>query len=255
MLDYTIVVPSRKRQHNMATITRLLPTALICVDEREIEDYRPHVAASRLLPHPPMDGLFAVINWMMDTVKSPALIEIDDDFRGVQVLTGSRRFITDPIEILAILENALITCDDLGLTTFCFSRTANYTIVRPNEKPMVPSGPVCNAFGVLGAARKRHYDTRFLGRGDVDWTCQTLLEDRAVLQDVRYYFDCGNVFGGRGGNVGLVTPEQFALTSRRLKAKWGKHVSFKGLNFEKNKARDVAAIKIAVSRTNKTAQK
>lgn len=251
--DYTIVVPSRKRTHNMATIRALLPTALICVDEREREDYAPLVPAGQLLVHPRMDGLFAVINWCMDHIDAECLIEIDDDFCGVQVTTGAKRFITDPIEILAILENAMVACRDLELSAFCFSRTPNTTVIRPDERPFVPVQSVCNAFGVMGAARRRHYDTRYLGRGDVDWTLRTLLLDRAVLADVRYYFDCGDVFGGRGGNVGLVTPETFKETSQLLKRIWGKHVSFKPPGYVKN--RQVDAIRIAVSRTNKTAQK
>lgn len=253
MQPYTIVVPSRKRVHNMPIIRSLLPSAMICVDEREVADYEEVVPASNLLVHPPMEGLFGVINWMMDNVKTPTLIEVDDDFCGVKCLVGSRRTIYDSDEILAILENAAQCCEDLGVTTFGFSRTPNYTMLHPELKPILPAGPICNAFGVMGAARRRHYDTTFLGRGDVDWTLQTLLEDRKVYQDARFYFDCGMVFGGRGGNVGLVTPEVFEQTSRGLRKKWGRHVSYKGVGWQKQ--RQVAAIRLAVSRTNKTAQK
>lgn len=253
MRDYAILVPSRKRAHNMARIRALLPTALICVDEREHADYAPHVPPAQLLLHPPMVGLFSVINWMMDTVEADVLVEVDDDFCGVKCTVGAERYITDPNDILAVIENAMTACSDLGLTAFCFSRTPNTTVIRPCERPIVPVQSVCNAFGVMGAARRRHYDTRFLGRGDVDWTLQTLLEDRCVYADVRFYFDCGNVFGGRGGNVGLVTPETFSATSRALKRKWGKHVSFKAPGYVKN--RQVAPIRLAVTRTNKTAQR
>lgn len=251
--DYQIVVPSRKRPHNMETIRWLLPTAKICIDEREVDDYAPYVEASRRLVHPPIDGLPGTINWMMDHVDAPALIEIDDDFCGVQSNVGAKRFIIDAEEILAIIENALTAASDLGLTTFCWSRTPNTTIIHPDTRPIVPTQSVCNAFGIMGAARHRHYDTAMLGRADVDWTLRTLHEDRCVYADVRFYFDCGRVFGGRGGNVGLVTPEIFKNSSRLIVDKWGKHVSFKQLPFQK--ARDVAAVRIAVSRTNKTAQK
>lgn len=118
-LDYAIVVPSRKRAHNMQVVRALLPSAMICVDEREQADYASAVPADRLLLHPPMEGLPNVINWMMDTLPNAVLIEVDDDFTGVQVTTGSGRFITDPEEILAILENAAQACSDLQLTTFC----------------------------------------------------------------------------------------------------------------------------------------
>ena len=250
---YTIVVPSRKRAHNMPTIMSLLPSAIICIDQREDNDYAPHVPVEQLLLHPPMEGLPAVMNWLQEAIQTPVLIEIDDDFRGVQVTTGSRRFITDPEEILAILENSCRACHDLGLTTFCYSRTPNTTIIRPEVRPVVPVQSVCNAFGTMGAARHRKYHSEFLGRADIDWVLQTLLEDRCVLADIRFYFDCGAVFAGRGGNVGVVTPERFAESSRGLRRKWGRSVSFKPPAFAKQ--RDVAAISLKVSRTNKTAQR
>ena len=252
-MDYQIVVPTRKRVHNMETIRWLLPTAKICVDERDIDDYAPFVEKSRMLVHPPIDGLPGTINWIQDNVDSEVLVEIDDDFCGVQVNVGSKRFITESDQIIAIIENNMRVCKDLGLTTFCWSRTQNTTIIHPGFRPLVPTQSVCNAFGVMGAARRRKYDTTLLGRADVDWTLRTLLEDRCVLADVRFYFDCGRVFGGRGGNVGLVTPEIFKRSSSQIIERWGKHVSFKALPFQKN--RDVAAVRVAVTRTNKTAQR
>src|SRR5437016_707290 len=77
-LDYAIVVPSRKRVHNMQLIRALLPTALICIDERERDDYLSEVPATHLFQHPPMDGLPAVLNWAMDAIPNPILIVIDD---------------------------------------------------------------------------------------------------------------------------------------------------------------------------------
>lgn len=251
--DYRIVVPSRRRAHNMETIRWLLPSSIVCIDEREYDDYAPFVEKSRLLVHPPIDGLPGTINWIQDNVDAECIVEIDDDFVGVQVNVGSKRFITDSEEILAIIENAMRACRDLNLTTFCWSRTPNTTIIHPNERPIVPTQSVCNAFGIMGAARYRRYDTALLGRADVDWTLRTLLEDRAVYADVRFYFDCGRVFGGRGGNVGLVTPEIFKASTRQIIERWGKHVSFKQLPFQRN--RDVAPVRITVSRFNKTAQK
>jgi hypothetical protein len=252
-LDYQIVVPSRKRAHNMELIRRLLPTALICVDERERWDYAPFVPDDRLLLHPPMDGLYNVINWMQAKIASKVLVEIDDDFQCVRGTTGSMRRITSPTDILAIVENAARCCTDLGLTTFCWSRTANTAMLHAELKPVRPVQPVCNAFGMMGDARHRPYAVEFLGRGDVDWTLRTLLEDRCVYADCRFYFDCGRVFGGRGGNVGLVTPATFKRTSVELVRKWGRHVSYRAPAFQKN--RSVAAISIKVSRTNPTAQR
>jgi len=252
-LDIAIVVPSRRRTHNMGTSRLLLPSAIVCVDEREADDYRAVVPPPNLLLHPPMEGLPAVMNWMMDNIKQDILVSIDDDFQGVQVTTGSRRFVTNSDEILAIIENGARACADLGLTCFCWSRTPNTSVIRPDVRPVVPTQLVGSAFGIMGAARHRHYDARFSGRAAVDWTLTTLHQDRCVLADIRYFFDCGVIFSGRGGNVGVVTPEQFTAASRGLVKKWGNALSLKAPGYVKN--RQQAALRIAVSRTNKVAQR
>jgi hypothetical protein len=135
--DYTIVVPTRKRMHTMGMIQWLLPTAKICVDEREVDNYLPFVKREKMLIHPPMEGLHAAINWMMEEVKSEVLVEVDDDFQGVQVNVGSKRFITDAQQIQAIIENSMICCKDLGLTSFCWARATPPSSVRTRS----PSRP------------------------------------------------------------------------------------------------------------------
>ena len=252
-LDMAIIVPSRRRIHNMGLIRLLLPSAIVCVDEREADDYAEFVPQQNLMTHPPLDGLPAVMNWMMDNVKHAILTMIDDDFQGVQVNVGSKRFLTDSEEILAVIENGARACQDLGMSTFCWSRTPNTTVIHPDIRPIVPTQMVGSAFGIMGPARKRHYDPAFSGRAAVDWTMRTLLEDRAVLADVRYFFDCGTIFAGRGGNVGLVTPEAYAAATKALIRKWGRSVSFKAPGYVKN--RQQASLRIAVPRTNKVAQR
>ena len=83
-----------------------------------------------------------VKNWMIDNVQPEVLVEIDDDFQGMQSNVGSRRYITDHQEILAIIENSIVCCQDLNLTTFCYSRTQNTTIIHPEVRPIVPTQAV-----------------------------------------------------------------------------------------------------------------
>lgn len=253
MIDYVIVVPSRKRSHNMPMLVELLPSAMICIDEREVEDYKPYVPADKLLVHPPLTGGAYVRNWILDNVEAEAVVMLDDDFSGIHCNTGSKRFLTDSEEILAIIENGAITCADLGLTTFCWSRTPNTTIIHPDWRPVVPIQFVFGAFGLMGDALKRRYRTDMPGRADVDWTLQTLLHDRCVIADVRYYFDFGQVFSGRGGNVGLVTPDDFLRGSKLLKKTWGNSFSFKTSPWVKKVNSTACSLK--VTRTNKAAQK
>jgi len=253
VLDYAIVVPSRARSHNMPTIRSILPTAVVCVDEREAEEYGKEVPAAQLLLHPPMGGYANVVNWIMDAVKAPILIIVDDDCTGVRVRTGSFRFITDPEEILAILENAATACSELGLSTFAFSRTMNRAMVKPEEIPIRPVSYLSNVFGIMGTARHRKMDPKFAGRNAIDLTLRTLLEDRCIYGECRFYFECGPVFSGRGGNVGLVTNHQWVKSTRNLVETWGRCVQTKPLPFRKNFTVD--SMRLAVSRTNARAQK
>jgi len=252
--DYKIIVPSRGRPHNMPKLRKLLPTAIVTVDERELDAYRPHVPDELLLPHPPMEGLWAVLNWAQEAITTPILFEVDDEFSGVHCLVGSRRTIRKPEEIMAIIENAMQAAVDLDASAFCFSRSPNWMILRSDMQPIRPVQAVCCAFGMRGPARHRKYSGEFLGRADVDWTLKTLLEDRFVYADCRFYFDCGRIFSGRGGNVGMVTADRFDQTSKRLKTKWGEYISYKA-PFGKKHARSVAAMRINVDRVNPTAQR
>jgi hypothetical protein len=105
----------------------------------------------------------------------------------------------------------------------------------------------------MGKARYRKYKTNMHGRADFDWTMQTLLEDRCIYADIRFYFDFGPIYSGRGGSVGLITPEVFEASSRALKARWGGCLSFKAPGYVKK--REVTAMSIRVSRTNNRAQR
>ena len=253
-LDYTIAVPSRKRAHNMPILRMLLPTAVICVDEREMAEYSIFVPKDKLLPHPPLANGAAVQSWMMDNIDTPILFRCDDDLRCVRGMTGSHRRIVDPEEILAIIENAARCCQDLGLGVFTFAATANPIFLNVEEKPIKPVQPTFGAFGVMGKALKtRRFDPDLVGRSDADFTLQTLLDDRILYADCRFKFDFGLIFGGRGGNVGLITPKIFRRSTLELKRKWGKHVSFQKVNFQKK--RTVSPISIRVKRSQTTAQR
>ncbi len=251
-LDYQILVPSRRRTQNMPLIRKLLPTAIICVDEREEADYAPLVPKENLLLHPPIDFFGPVMNWMIMNTPPEILVEIDDDFTGIQVMTGSRRYLTDPEEILAVIENAMRCCHDLGLTTFCWSGTGNGMYLKPDMLPIKPVTPIHHAFGLMNGARRRKWREDLPGRTAVDVTLTTLLLDRCIYADTRFWFDTGAVFAGRGGNVDLVTIEKWKESSRKLKATWGKSISFDARQL--GTRHNVESMSIVVSRTNAVAQ-
>ena len=253
MMRYQIVIPSRRRADTMKPLMALLPTAFICVDERERADYAAVVPKKRLLVHPPSSGAPAARNWIIQNTDAECLIQCDDDLKGVRTTVGSRRFLTDPDEILAVLENAMTACADLALTTFCFSRTANTTVIRPAERPIVPTQQVYGCWGVMNAARHRLYDDTLKSRADLDWTLKTLLADRCVYADVRFYFDFGASFSGAGGNSGLVTADDFKTATETVAKRWGTAITFKRPGYMKTG--DTVAGKPAVKRANRLAKR
>lgn len=211
----------------MGRILSLLPEALICVDEREVGDYRPFVPVRQLIAHPPTTNLSQVRNWIIENIECRCQVQIDDDLRRIIVSDGlSRRSTTDPDEIIQILVNSANICEDAGIGVFAFSRQPNPAIVRQDELPFRLVHPVSSTFGMLGSARYRFFDERFVGRDDFDWSLRTLIEDRIMFVDSRFYFDHGPIFSGRGGNVGLVDEDGFDTSSKLLKHHYGSAVDF-----------------------------
>jgi len=66
-------------------------------------------------------------------------------------------------------------------------------------------------FGLRGAARNRKFDPQMIGREDIDFSLQSLMDDRIMLGDMRFYFDHGRIFSGRGGNAGKITRDESLL--------------------------------------------
>lgn len=216
----------------MRRILTLLPDAHICVDQREVDDYRAVVPERQLIAHPPTTNLSQVRNWIIKHVECDCLVQIDDDLKRVLTTDGfASRPTRDPDEIMQILVNAANICDDAGIGVFAFSRRKDPAILRQDEQPFRFVGPAGCTFGMLGPARHRLFDERFIGRDDFDWTLRTLIEDRILFMDTRFYFDHGPIFSGRGGNVGLVDKQGFHRSTRLLKQLYGRCVEFSGVRF------------------------
>jgi len=234
-LDYRIFVPSKGRPQNMHRIQTLLPTATIVVAQDEYHRYAMEVEAKNLVTHPGASegvvGLPSVYNWCIEHFDEATVIEADDDLENVFCWTGEgsrRNFkkMSDHRDILQIMENMVQLAEDLDITAFGWTKSMNAAFAKMDHRPFHPVGLVSNVFGVRGAARRRPYDPAMIGRASIDWTLRTLLKDRCVMIDKRVFFDCGKIFGGSGGNAGIVTSEKFRLSTERLKETWGRHVRF-----------------------------
>jgi len=202
----------------------LLPNALVAVAASERADYAAAVPAKQLLTHPDLPSLMAIRNWLSDTVQEDCLVQVDDDLACIRPLIGKQRPVTDPETIAAVIENSQVVSRDLGINVFCWSRARNVAMAHPKLLPVRFVQPVSSSIGLRGAARRRRFDELLVGRADLDFTMKTLLEDRILYADMRWYFDHGRIFAGKGGNVGLVGDEAFARTTAELYRRWGRFV-------------------------------
>jgi hypothetical protein len=240
-----IVVPSRRRVRNMPRLLALLPEATVCVAEAERKDYAVVVPPKQLVCHPNVDGICRIRNWMSRHFQEECLVEIDDDFRGMRNLTGKQRLVEDHEKIAAVIHNAQAVSFDLGIPVFCWSRTQNTAMSQPALLPVRMVQPISCAFGLRGPARQREFDPDMPGRADFDFTLRTLLEDRVVYADMRWYFDHGRIFSGRGGAVGLISEETFKRSTAILHERWGQYVGRKSPGFIKGRrTTSLASIKV-----------
>lgn len=211
--------------------------------------YSAVVPSGQLLFHDNLPGIIAIRNWLNATIQEDCLVEIDDDLRRVICQVGKRRKITDPDSIREIIENSARVAADLGVGVFCWNRTQNTVISDPIFQPVRFVMPVSCAFGLRGQARERQFDPELPGRADFDFTMRTLLEDRILYADTRFYFDHGRILSGLGGNVGLLSSAMFAASTERLGQRWGRHISFKKPTYHKG-ARNTQSMSVRVRRQN-----
>lgn len=254
-MDIALAIPSRGRVHLMPSLLKVLPArATIVVDDTDFQAYSKVVPVKQLVRRAVIPGCTSAHakNWILDNFQEECVVLMDDDFTGVKPLVGlSKKKIVDPDNIWRIIENAASCCRDLQLGVFCWSRTMNTFLAKNNQRPFRTVQPVSSTFGVMGPARGRRLDPTAYGRADTDFTLRTLRDDRIVFTDMRFYFEHGRVFGGRGGNVGVISSEQFAEGTRQLESRWGRYVRSKKPGFRKNAY--VESVSIRVRRNNPSA--
>ncbi len=234
----------------------LLPNALVAVAASERADYAAAVPAKQLITHPDLPSLMAIRNWLADTIQEDCLVQVDDDLACIRPMIGKQRAVKCPERIAAVIENSQVVSRDLGINVFCWSRSPNTAISHPELLPVRFVQPISSSFGIRGAARRRRFDEQLVGRADLDFTMQTLLEDRIVYADMRWYFDHGRIFAGKGGNVGLVGSEAFAQTTAELYRRWDRFLgrNKKRMPWFKSAAGSSSPMSIKVKRMNPLAR-
>lgn len=234
----------------MATMQSLLPNATVCVEDSEVETYAKYVDREKLWPHPPLGGLNQIISWMMENCKADCMIYCDDDLQGLRPTLTRPALVTDPDVIRDVIENQVVCCHDLQLGVFCWIRSQNKLLLEPEYFPYRLVMPIQGCWGVMNTARRRLFDPGMNGRGDVDFTLETLVRDRVILTDCRWYWDFGRVSAGKGGNAGMLTTDELDTAQRDIETKWGNAVSFGTTDSGVSGRRTMPRCSIKVSRRN-----
>ena len=209
----------------MPKLLSLLPSAIVTVNESAIEPYEEHVPPEQLLPHPDLP-LTETRNWVMDNVDCDTLLMFNDDIDRVIRIGHRSKGFRDSRIIAGVIQQTQQCAEDLDVDVFGWSLTPNASMLHPYVRPFRAAAPIStHAWGVRGNARiHRRFDTTFRGCDDFDYTLETLKDDRLVLCDVRYHFDCGGMSRARGGESGLQKDEVLRQAQKDLRKKWGRHV-------------------------------
>lgn len=220
-----IVIPSRKRADSIGKRSLgLFPTAVVTVDERELEAYRPVCAqyGNTLLPHPPLDTLAQICNWILDAFPDEVVVIAEDDIIKMVSFTGiSVRSYRDPIAIYQVLENAAECAQGVGARLFGFTDSQN----PMHYKPQDPLSFVANLYTIWGhvgkAVRNDPYRRMFR---DMDTTLTELLQNRIIFCDSRFHFESVAPLRQGGGNAINRASENLPAAMEYMQRKWGHYV-------------------------------
>jgi hypothetical protein len=229
-----IIVPSRKRSDTIVGHTlRLIPDAIVLVDEVEQDDYEPIVRKGRLWTHPSIQPMPAISNWVFksweDDPSVPwygekAIALCGDDTIGFFALPGwsSRRY-DDPDVLAAVVANAANCAIDAGAYLFGFAANPNPIIYEPS-RPLKLGRWIGSPFGLV-RGHGLEADVRLPLTGDVDFCLQALLKHRIIWCDSRFA-TAGLALTNKGGSQHLRSQEQYDRERAILAEKWGQYIRF-----------------------------
>ena len=224
-LDLKVVIPSKDRPENVRRMAEMLPDASWVLNEAQAEIYRrAGVAKRKMILHPEdLRGIGKLRNFMLDTISNEILVWIEDDLKFILVWSGSYyKKLRKPEDIMAVITTTAQVAKDAGVSLFGWGNHARGMRFRKND-PFNFIGPISRAAGVVG--RKLRWDERLVGSADTDATLQSLLTDRIIFTDTRYYFNCGEIMANKGGLQAVRTKANRDRDVALVKAKWGDYVN------------------------------
>lgn len=227
--DIKVVILSRGRSDTITT-HRLLPDFVeVLVPESEKALYEARIKNPILTTPDDVKGLGKLRNWCIRNFKENTVIMIDDDITVAYCLTGplSRR-VDDPEELMQVIINCAVMAQDMGVRVFGFAQT-DIRKYRPTD-PFSFNRLVGCIVGVNGKDMLFR-DDKF--KVDYDFCLKSLMEDRILFQDARYYFGQARE-NNRGGNAEFRDEEEYNKSLESLIKKWGNVLN---VRYHKNQVR------------------
>jgi hypothetical protein len=217
------VIPSKGRSNSVCSKSlKLIPDAIVCVEESEFAEYSKVIPKTKLLVHPDnVVGIGPLRNWIIENVADETVIMLDDDIDCVYDQTHYLKIrIENPLQVMAILERTCIASKEAGAKIFGYSQAARPLAYMPFA-PIAFDTWVGGVVGVHGKNTK--WDKELLLRADIDACLKSLLKDRITWVDGRYCF-VHKRFVGNGGNNTLRTMSRHQAEIEKLKHRWGKYL-------------------------------
>lgn len=215
------MILSRSRSQTISTHKLLPDWVEVVVPQAQKEAYKAHIPNDILTTPDDIIGLGRLRNWCLDEFPEETVIMVDDDITHVYSLTQKKARNLRPDAVAEIMINAAIMAKDAGCAVFGFNQTdiRKYNGCEPFKLCTWVGGVI----GVVGRGH-RYKDDKF--KVDIDYCLQSLLTERIVWVDNRYYF-LQKRDNNLGGNSEFRTSDGFRASVDSLKQKWGKYVNIK----------------------------
>lgn len=206
---------SRGRSENVSTANVFPDYIEMLVPESEKALYTAKYPNPILTIPDDIIGLGRVRNWVLDNFKENTIVMVDDDIKYCYCITGFRaQQITDKDEMVQIIINDAVMCQDLGL--HCFGYTQTDIRKYSGCEPFKLTGWVGCVIGVVGR-KYRFRDDKY--KVDIDYCLKNMLVDRVIWIDCRYYF-FQNRDNNTGGNSIFRTADEFQKSVDSLLQTW-----------------------------------
>lgn len=214
-----IVILSRSRVKTITTHKLLPDWVEVVVPQGQKEAYKAQIPNDIITTPDDIIGLGRLRNWCLDAFSEETVIMIDDDITHAYALTQKKARNLRPNELAEVLINTAVMAKDADCAVFGFNQTdiRKYSGCEPFKLCTWVGGII----GVIGRGH-RFKDDKF--KVDIDFCLQSLLAERIIWVDNRYYF-LQKRDNNLGGNSEFRTAEGFRASVDSLKAKWGKYIN------------------------------